>query len=127
MNTGFDQSVSELEQLPPEVALAFAPLHKRALGVACGLVGALIVAGVTAFHLVALGGNESGLSLLAQYFAGYSVSWAGVFVGAFWGFATCFVFGWFAAFSRNLVLATYLFVARTRDEMKQTRDFLDHI
>jgi len=127
MNTGFDQSVSDLEQLPPEVALAFAPLHKRALGVACGLVGALVVAGLTAFHVLALQGDESVLSLLGEYFAGYRVAWSGVFIGAFWGFITCFVFGWFAAFLRNLVLATYLFVARTRDELSQTRDFLDHI
>jgi len=127
MNTGFEQNVSDLDQLPSEAALAFAPLHKRALGVACGLLGALLIAGITAFHMVALQGDESGLSLLGEYFAGYTVSWPGVFVGALWGFATSFVFGWFAAFVRNLVLATYLFVARTRAELEQTRDFLDHI
>ena len=116
-----------MQELPTEVALAFAPLHKRALGVACGVVGALVIAATTAFQVVALEGDESLLHLLGQYFAGYDVTWTGVLVGAFWGFVTCFVFGWFAAFVRNLVMATLVFVARTRDELAKTRDFLDHI
>ena len=122
-----EQQLEELQELPREVALAFAPLHKRALGVACGLVGAVVVAAATAFHVVALGGERSVLGLLGQYFAGYEVSWSGVVIGAFWAFVTCFVFGWFAAFLRNFVMATLVFVARTREELAQTRDFLDHI
>jgi hypothetical protein len=35
--------------------------------------------------------------------------------------------GWFLAFCRNLLLAVKLFVVRTRAELSQTRDFLDHI
>ncbi len=129
MSTGFEPSppTSELADLPPRLSLAFAPLHKRAMGTAFGVIGGLGVATLTAFHLVFLGGEPYPVELLAQYFAGYRVSWAGVAVGAFWGFLTLFVFGWFAAFLRNLVLATLLFVARTRAELAQTRDFLDHI
>lgn len=127
MNTASDSGTSEVHELPVEAALAFAPLHKRALGVACGVVGALAIAAVTAFQVVVLQGEGSPLHLLGEYFAGYDVTWMGVLVGAFWGFVTCFVFGWFAAFLRNLVLATLVFVARTRDELAQTRDFLDHI
>jgi hypothetical protein len=107
--------------------LAFAPLHKRALGVALGLVGGLAVFAVTAFHLIALGGSPDPIRLLSQYFSGYEVSWPGAFIGFFWGFVSLFVFGWFAAFLRNLVLATFVFIARTREELRQTRDFLDHI
>jgi len=126
MNTGFEQESGE-PGLPVQAALAFAPLHKRALGVACGVVGALGVAGVTAFNVLVLEGEPTSLHLLGEYFAGYEVTWSGVLIGAFWGFVTCFVFGWFAAFLRNLVLATLLFVARTKQELAQTRDFLDHI
>lgn len=125
MNTVYDSN--EVQDLPPDVALAFAPIHKRVLGVACGLVGGFAVAAVTIFHVVALQGEPTGLGLLGQFFAGYDVTWMGALIGGFWGFVTCFVFGWFAAFLRNLLLAAYVFIARTRDELAQTRDFLDHI
>jgi len=126
MNTAFERESPD-PGLPPAAALAFAPLHKRALGVACGVVGGLAIGGVTAFNLLVLNGEPGSLHLLGEYFAGYQVSWPGVLIGAFWGFVTCFVFGWFAAFLRNLVLAALLFVARTKQELAQTRDFLDHI
>lgn len=113
--------------LPGEAILAFRPLHKRALGIACGVAGGGLVFALTLFHLVVLRGDPTGLHLLGQYFYGYEVSWTGAFVGLFWGFVSCFVFGWFAAFLRNLVLASFLFLARTRAELRQTRDFLDHI
>jgi hypothetical protein len=35
--------------------------------------------------------------------------------------------GWFVAFCRNLAIATSIFITRTRAELSQTRDFLDHI
>lgn len=113
--------------LPREAILAFRPLHKRALGIACGVVGGGLVFAATLFHLTVLRGDPTGIQLLDEYFYGYEVSWRGAFVGLFWGFLTCSVFGWFAAFLRNLVLASLVFVARTREELRQTRDFLDHI
>lgn len=115
------------EGVPLEAVLAFAPLHKKALGIACGLAGGLLVFGLTVFTLLVLGDAETGLGLLSEYFYGYEVSWTGAFIGFFWGFVTLFVFAWFAAFVRNLTLATSVFLARTRAELRQTRDFLDHI
>lgn len=106
---------------------AFAPVHKMALGVAFGLVAGLVVFGATAVRLVVGPEGTTELSLLAQYFAGYSESWRGAFIGLGWGFVVGFVSGWFAAFVRNLVMAVWLFVARTRAELAATRDFLDHI
>jgi hypothetical protein len=67
------------------------------------------------------------LALLSQYFAGYTVSWAGAGIGAAWGFATGFCAGWFTAFVRNLVLALSLFFMRSQAELSSSRDFLDHI
>jgi hypothetical protein len=111
----------------PEVMLAFAPLHKRAFGVATGTAGATLMALLTILRLVDWTGEGFPLGLLEQFFEGYSVSWTGVFVGAAWGFAVAFVAGWFAAFCRNLALAVSAFFIRTRAELSETRNFLDHI
>jgi hypothetical protein len=67
------------------------------------------------------------LGLLAHYFTGYSVSWPGAAIGAGWGFGVGFVAGWLIAFTRNLILAASLFLIRSRIELSETRDFLDHI
>ena len=67
------------------------------------------------------------LALLSEYYAGYTVSLEGAFIGLLWGFATGFVMGWFVAFCRNLVLAASVFWIRTRAELSANRDFLDHI
>lgn len=107
--------------------LAFAPLHKRAFGVALGSAAALAMVIVTLAVLVTDRAHQFPLGLLGQYFAGYTVSWAGVLVGAAWGFAVAFVAGWFFAFCRNAALAITAFAIRTRAELTETRDFLDHI
>jgi hypothetical protein len=106
---------------------AFAPLHKRAFGVATGVAGAIFMVLLTLAGMFLPGAREFPLGLLGQYFQGYSVSWPGVLVGAAWGFAVAFVAGWFAAFCRNLALAISAFVIRTRAEIDSTREFLDHI
>jgi hypothetical protein len=40
---------------------------------------------------------------------------------------TGFVAGWFVAFVRNFVVTVSVFALRTRAELSQTSDFLDHI
>jgi hypothetical protein len=106
--------------------LAFAPIHKRALGVAVGVACGLLVFAITAFHLL-LGAQDPDLSLLSQYFYKYDVSWKGAVIGLFWGFVTGFVMGWFVAFARNFVTAIRIFALRTKVELARTKDFLDHI
>ena len=124
-------------KLPPDIApdspsaeqqlkLAFAPLDKRAFGAAIGIAFAALVFAVTVFHVIAQpDGPEIGL--LRFFFYGYSVSWAGAFIGAFWAFVAGFVGGWFVAFCRNFVIAVSVFLTRARAELRATRDFLDHI
>jgi len=109
------------------VAYAFAPLHKRAFGIAVGAAAALVVFLATAIDL--LRGPEPGLNLhlLSEYFSGYTVSWTGALIGAAWAWFSGFVVGWFVAFVRNLGLAIAIFVIRTRAELSATRDFLDHV
>ena len=106
---------------------AFAPLHKRAFGVATGVAGATLMAALTIATILIPGARQIPVWLLEQYFEGYSVSWPGVFIGAAWGFGVAFVAGWFAAFCRNLALAISAFVIRTKAEIDSTREFLDHI
>jgi hypothetical protein len=113
--------------IPQTLALLFAPVHKRALGSAVGFTCATAVFALTAFHLTVAPEPAIDLALLNQYFHGYEVSWSGAFIGAFWGFVAGFVAGWFVGFVRNLVMAVYAFVIRTKAELLQAKDFLDHI
>lgn len=113
--------------LDEALELAFAPLNKRAFGVALGSAAALAMVIVTVAVLVTDRAQEFPLGLLGQYFAGYTVTWPGVLIGAGWGFVVAFVAGWFFAFCRNAALAVAAFAIRTRAELTQTRDFLDHI
>jgi hypothetical protein len=113
--------------LPAELELAFEPLHKRAFGMALGVATGLLGFVVTAVVLVRNPGEEYKLWLLREYFYGYSVTWAGAFIALAWGFIVGFVAGWFAAFSRNFIIAVSLWFSRTRGELEASRDFLDHI
>ena len=111
------------------LTLARAPVHKRAFGMAVGLIAGGIVFLLTVFHIVLHANGEGGLNiaLLAQFFYGYSVSWVGAFIGLAWGFATGVVFAWFLAFVRNLVVTVLAFAVMTEEDAAQTRRFLDHI
>ena len=84
---------------------------------------------MTVVHVIRNPGpNEAmNLGLLREYFYGYRVSWRGAFIGLAWGWLVGFVAGWFVAFCRNLVIAVSIFITRTRVELQETRDFLDHI
>ena len=115
-----------LNPIELELAQAFAPMHKRVLGVAVGITAAAMVFLLTAFHVV-VRPNGLPLELLSVYFYGYEVSWSGAFIGAGWAFLTGFVYGWFAAFLRNVVIATWLMMVRIRTHLNEARDFLDHL
>ncbi len=114
---------------PAETTLAeaFLPLHKRAFGMATGLVAALLMFLVTAIYLWHTPRPDFNLGLLAEYSTGYTPTWRGAVIGAGWGGFVGFVLGWFLAFGRNLLLAILLIIIRTRANLAQTRDFLDHI
>jgi len=113
--------------LAPRVRLAFAPLHKSAFGVACGAALGFFIFLITLVGVTRPPEIQNGLSLLSEYYAGYHVTVAGAFIGLAWGFVSGFVMGWFMAFMRNMSLAGSIFWIRTRAELNETRDFLDHI
>lgn len=106
---------------------AFLPLHRSALGIACGVVvGGLI--SLATLALVLHGGYLNvKLYLLAQFFWGYSVSWAGVLVGFLWGWLVGFVLGYGFAVVRNAAVWMWMTVIRSRAEMEHYSDFLDHL
>ena len=115
------------ESAEQELALAFAPLHKRAFGVAIGTAAGVSLFVATLVYAAREPAEGVGLLLLNEYFRGYSISAAGAIVGLGWGFATGFVAGWFFAFCRNLIVAASVFLIRAKAELAETRDFLDHI
>lgn len=110
-----------------DLLLAFAPVDKRAFGVAMGIAIALAMLLITVAGMALDPEGRLQLELLSQYFAGYGVTWPGALVGAAWGFFVGFIGGWFTAFVRNLAVAIWIFVVRARAELRATRDFLDHI
>jgi hypothetical protein len=105
---------------------AFAPLHRTAMGVSFGVLAGGMLAIATA-TLVIRDSRTPNFGLLAQFFWGYSVSWPGVFVGLFWGFVVGFVMGYGFALVRNAAVWIWITAIRSRAEMEQYSDFLDHL
>ncbi len=122
--TGPSDSVG---RLTGRLNLAFKPLDKRAFGVAVGVAAGMLVAVGTVMVLIHDPDGVRVLGLLSAYFYGYTVSWPGVAIGFGWAFVLGFFAGWFIGFTRNLIFAVSVFLVRTRAELFQTRDFLDHI
>jgi hypothetical protein len=113
--------------LEDPLLLAVAPIHRRALGVACGSVlGGLLSIG-TVISVVQRYDPPFGWGLLGQFFVGYSVSWPGVFIGFLWGMGVGFIFGWSLALLRNFAVWIWLMVIRSRAEANEYSDFLDHL
>ena len=104
----------------------FPRAHKSALGLAFGLICGLGLFGITALH-VATQVHGLPLHLLGQYFHNYTVTWPGAFIGLAWGFGVGFIAGWLLGFVHNFTVGFWLFIVRTKQDLKQTRNFLDHI
>jgi len=88
---------------------AFAKLDAVALGAGVGtLLGGAICTATVA--LLAKGGDHIGpkLSLLSQFFPGYSVTWTGSLIGFLYGLVTGFLFGFSFACSRNIAMRLHL-------------------
>jgi len=126
------ESSSSLRDLPsvPDALLlkAFAPLDKTALGVAVGTLCALTVWSATIL-LIAKGGQVVGptLTLLGQYFLGYTVTPRGGVVGALYGFLTGFLLGWITAAIRNAIIALYVRVVMLRATLAKAQTFMDDL
>ena len=108
------------------IRATFAPIDSVALGCAVGAWSGVVIFLATAI-LVAKGGLTVGphLGLLAQYFPGYSVTWAGSLLGLGYGFLTGFSMGWLFAFTRNVIVSIYLQYIRVTSEMASVNNLLD--
>jgi protoporphyrinogen oxidase len=117
------------EELIPDTAIirAFAKMDKFGFAAAIGTVAGLLIFTATLW-LVVKGGAVVGpnLRLLSQYFAGYSVTVKGAFVGMGYSFIWGFLFGWLFAYLRNVSLAFYIYRVKKKTEMLSFGDFLDH-
>ena len=103
-------------------------LNIKALGLVLGLLFGLIIFCATNW-LVIKGGEVVGpnLSLLEQYFIGYTVTVKGAFIAFGYSFFWGFLFGWLIAYLRNLFFAFYIYRVRKKAEMRSVKDFFDHI
>jgi hypothetical protein len=116
------------DNTPAEIPLlrSFAPLHRRAMGVAWGVVLGGLLAVATTVPVIK-GNDFLSFGLLAQFFWGYSVSWRGVFIGLLWGFGVGFALGYGFALIRNAAVWLWLTIVRSQAEMDQYSDLLDHL
>lgn len=119
---------AESPELEAGLLLAFAPLHRMALGVASGTVMGGLIFAATLF-LVVKGGYPVGpnLALLGEFMYGYTVTLAGALIGSIWGFGIGFFIGWMFAVAHNVAIWLWLIVIRSQAEMDQYGDFLDHM
>lgn len=110
-----------------ELIRAFAPLHRSAMGLAFGIVFGTAVFLVTVISIDRDGHSARHVGLLSQFFVGYSVSLRGALIGLVWGFVSGYVLGWSFALLRNAFVWIYLMLLRSRTDMEQYSDFLDHM
>lgn len=110
------------------IEAAFARLDAVALGSALA-----IVFGVTLFLatlvLLIKGGESVGptLSLLGNYFIGYSVTWTGAITGFIWASACGFGLGYLWALCRNWGVDAFAYMIQRRAEAEARRDLLDKV
>jgi protoporphyrinogen oxidase len=118
-------TTSELDQA---IIKTFARLDKLAFAISVGTVFGLALFIVTIL-LILKGGPFVGptLILLNQYFAGYSVTLKGAFIGFGYTFCLGFVLGWFFAYLRNFFTGLFIFKVKKERELSSFRNFIDYI
>jgi len=120
------------ERLEPAVDRAvirsLARMDKLAFATAIGTVcGSAIW--IATMWLLMKGGPVVGpnLSLLREYFIGYSVTPKGALIGFGYSFFWGFFFGWMFAYLRNLVVGVFLYYVKEEVEASSFRNLLDYI
>jgi hypothetical protein len=75
-------------------------LNIKALGLTCGILWGIAVFLVTVWVTITQSGGST-LGLLHKFYFGYSVSWAGAFIGLVWGFIDGLICGLIFAWLYN--------------------------
>lgn len=119
--------VRALPSASDSLILTFAKMDKLAFATAVGSVSGLVTFMATLW-LALKSGSPIGphLELLQQFFAGYTVTVEGAFVGWAYSFFWAFLWGWLFAYLRNLSLGFVVYRAKRKVEMLTFREFLDH-
>lgn len=116
------------KSIKPDIAIAqsFASLNKTALGISLGSTFGLLIFLMTVI-LVIKGGFPVGpnLSLIGQYFPGYTVSFTGSLIGFVYAFILGFSLGWIMALLYNLLMRVCLFVLELKSNLSAISDYID--
>lgn len=78
-------------------------LNPKALALTSGIFWGLAVF-ITTIWLLILGAPGKTISLLGNFYFGYSYSWGGAFIGLIWGFIDGLICGFIFAWLYNLLL-----------------------
>lgn len=116
------------ERFSKEILLkAFSRMDELAFAVSIGAVSGLMVFLATLW-LTIKGGTVVGphLSLLSNYFVGYTVTVKGAFIAFAYSFSWGFLFGWLFAYLRNLFVAYYIYRTKRKAELLSLSDLFDH-
>lgn len=103
INMSENRSSSSEEQIISQAVLR---LNSQVLGLVLGAVGALVIFAATNW-LVLKGGDVVGphLSLLGQIFIGYSVTFLGSLIGAFYAFVVGYLSGLLVGWIYNAIVS----------------------
>lgn len=114
--------------LDQAIIRAFARMDKFAFAVSMGTVSGLAVLLATLILLLK-GGQVVGptLSLLGQYFTGYSVTPGGALIGFGYAFLWGFIIGWLFAYLRNFATGLYIFRISKERDLSAFKNFIDYI
>lgn len=107
---------------------AFPKLDPVSLGISLGIVAGMCLLLATLL-MTFTGGDVSGktLTLLGQFYPGYTVTAVGSLIGLAYGFLTGFSLGWGYAFLRNAITAVYLVSLHRSAQQSAMRQFFEHI
>ena len=123
-------SLSSNPKLSTTDDLAWARLLRTFAPVAMGVAWGVVCGGLLALAtlvLVLRGPDQLNLNLLNQFLWRYRVSVGGIFIGLFWGAGVGFALGYGFALAHNTAIWIWLTVVRSKAEMDQYSDFLDHL
>jgi protoporphyrinogen oxidase len=107
----------------------FPKLYPTAFGLSVGIVSGVLLFLATILILLQQSGTvaNSNLSLLNQFFPGYSVTIPGSLLGLLYGFISGFVAGWLFAFLRNTATAFYVASNYRSAQQGALRHFFDYM
>lgn len=120
--------INSTSEIDKAIIKTFARLDKLAFAISVGAVCGLVIFTITIL-LVLKGGPAVGptLNLLDQYFAGYSVTLEGAFIGFGYSFFWGFIFGWFFAYLRNFFTGLFIFRVKKERDLSSFKNFIDYL